>query len=89
MNHADYIPKTHEERVAYLESLPGETISPNECAKILGGSGYAYNITAKEGKLHIPHIWRGRNLRILKQPLLTILNGHIDTEKLVGWVPAA
>ena len=76
---------THAERIAYLESQPGETISPAVAAKVLGGSAYAYNITAREGKLHIPHIWRGRNLRILKQPLLTILQGGINTARLLGW----
>lgn len=78
---------THEERIHYLESQPGETISPTVAAQILGGSAYAYNITAREGKLHIPHIWRGRNLRILKQPLLTILRGDVNTTRLLDWGP--
>lgn len=70
---------THDQRIAYLEAQPGETISPTVAAKILGGSAYAYNITAKEGKLRIPHIWRGRNLRILKQPLLALIRDGSDT----------
>lgn len=80
---------THEERIAFLEDIPGETISPTVCAKILGGSAYAYNLTAREGKLHLPHIWRGRNLRILKTPLLKLLRDGADTRQLVGWGPNA
>jgi hypothetical protein len=69
---------THEERISFLESQPGETISPTVAARILGGSAYAYNLTAKEGKLRIPHIWRGRNLRILKTPLLKLIRDGSD-----------
>ena len=75
----------HEERIAYLEAQPGESISPAVVAKILGGSAYAYNLTAKEGKLRIPHFWRGRNLRILKSPLLALIrDGHDVTSSLWG-----
>ena len=69
---------SHEERIALLEAQPGETISPTVAARILGGSPYAYNLTAKEGKLRIPHIWRGRNLRILKTPLLKMIRDGYD-----------
>ena len=65
----------HSERILYLRELPGETISPTETAKVLGGNPYLYNVSAKEGSLTLPHIWRGRNLRILKQPLLDLLEG--------------
>ena len=69
---------SHEERIALLEAQPGETISPTVAARILGGSPYADNLTAKEGKLRIPHIWRGRNLRILKTPLLKMIRDGYD-----------
>lgn len=69
---------SHEERIAMLEAQPGETISPTVAARILGGSPYAYNLTAKEGRLKLPHIWRGRNLRILKTPLLKMIRDGYD-----------
>lgn len=69
---------SHEERIALLEAQPGETISPTVAARILGGSPYAYNLTAKEGRLKLPHIWRGRNLRILKTPLLKMIRDGYD-----------
>lgn len=66
---------THEERIAYLMALPGETISPTELAVVLGGDPYAYNLQAKAGKLTLPHLWRGRNLRIFRAPVLKVLQG--------------
>lgn len=66
---------THAERIAYLAALPDETISPTTLAQIIGGRAYAYNLAAKEARLELPHVWRGRNLRIFKAPLLTILQG--------------
>ena len=56
-----------DEKIRWLRELPDETISPAQLAKIAGGDPYSYNIMAKEGKLDIPHFWRGRNLRIWKQ----------------------
>ncbi len=76
---------THEERIALLERQPGETISPTVAAQVLGGSPYAYNLTAREGKLNLPHVWRGRNLRILKTPLLKLIRDGVDTAQLLGW----
>lgn len=66
---------THKERIAYLKTQTAETISPAQTAKLLGGDPYTYNVAAKEGKLTLPHIWRGRNLRILVQPLLQLVEG--------------
>ena len=68
---------THEERIQYLKSLPNETISPTEAAKILGGSPYWYNLAAKNGTLTLPYMWRGRNLRLFKAPILRILEGSV------------
>ncbi len=65
----------HSERILYLRDLPGETLSPKEAAKVLGGDPYAYNVAAKEGVLTLPYLWRGRNLRIFKQPILDLLEG--------------
>lgn len=76
---------THDERIAFLEKQPGETISPTIAAQVLGGKPYAYNIVAREGKLRLPHIWRGRNLRILKTPLLKLIRDGVDTAQLLGW----
>lgn len=70
---------SHQERIALLESLPGETISPAQLSQILGGNPYSYSLSAKRGQLDLPHIWRGRNLRIYKQPLLDILKGGSET----------
>ena len=64
------------EKLAYLRSLPGETISPKELAMVAGGSPYSYNLAAKEGKLDIPHLWRGRNLRIWKGPVIRLIGGQ-------------
>lgn len=67
---------THEERIDYLENLNRETLSPSELAMLIGGSPYAYNLAAKDGALTLPHIWRGRNLRIFRQPVLDLLKGN-------------
>lgn len=66
---------TREEKIAWLQSLPKETISPHQLAVIDGGDPYSYNVAAKEGKLTLPHIWRGRNLRIWKDPVLKMIGG--------------
>ena len=65
---------THAEKLAYLESV-GETISPTQLVRIIGGTAYGYNLSAQEGKLTLPHVWRGRNLRIFTRPLIEILGG--------------
>lgn len=66
---------THEERIALLEGQPGETVSPTVVSQVLGGTPYTYNITAKQGKLTLPHLWRGNRLLIFKQPLIDLLKG--------------
>ena len=66
---------THEQRIQLLLNAPGETISPSVAAKVLGGVAYWYNLSAQNGRMTLPHIWRGRNLRIFKQPILDILQG--------------
>lgn len=65
----------HSERIQYLENLDRETISPSELAMLLGGRPFAYNMAARDGSLSLPHIFRGRNLRIFRQPLLDLLKG--------------
>ena len=66
---------TREEKLDWLRSLPGETISPQQLAKVDGGDPYSYNIMAREGNLDIPHFWRGRNLRIWKGPVIRLIGG--------------
>ena len=66
---------TTEEKINWLQSLPTETISPKVLAVVAGGDPYSYNIMAKEGKLDLPHFWRGRNLRIWKQPVIRLIGG--------------
>ena len=66
---------TREEKLSWLRSLPGETISPSELARVAGGAPYYYNLAAREGKLDLPHIWRGRNLRIWKEPVIRLIGG--------------
>ena len=66
---------TREEKLEWLRSLPTETISPRQLSKVDGGDPYSYNIAAKEGKLNLPHIWRGRNLRIWKDPVIKLIGG--------------
>ena len=70
---------THDEKISLLQAQPGETISPTILAKIIGGNPYVYNLEARQGTLTLPHVWRGRNLRIFKEPLMKILQG--GTEK--------
>lgn len=67
---------TTEEKIDWLRSLPSETISPQVLAVVAGGDPYSYNLAAKEGKLDIPHFWRGRNLRIWKGPVIRIIGGN-------------
>lgn len=66
---------TRDEKIAWLRELPGETISPTQLAKVDGGDPYSYNLAAKEGKLDLPHMWRGRNLRIWKEPVIRLIGG--------------
>jgi hypothetical protein len=44
-------------------------------AEVAGGDPYSYNLAAREGKLDVPHFWRGRNLRIWKDPVIKLLGG--------------
>ena len=67
---------TSEEAVDFLKGLPSETISPSVMALVAGGDPYVYNIMAKQGKLDIPHFWRGRNLRIWKGPVIRLIGGE-------------
>lgn len=64
---------SHRERLELLQSQPGETISPSVLARVIGGKPYLYNVAAKNGQLSLPHVWRGRNLRIFKAPLMRLL----------------
>lgn len=68
---------THEQRIKYLESLDCETITPKAAAAVLGGSPYTLNVMAKNGKLPLRHMWRGRNLRIFRVSLIRLLKGDI------------
>lgn len=66
---------TREEKIEWLRQLPGETISPTQLAKVAGGSPYAYNLSARVGLMELPHMWRGRNLRIWKEPVIKLIGG--------------
>ena len=66
---------TKDEKIQFLRSLETETISPSVLAVVAGGDPYSYNVAAKEGKLDIPHFWRGRNLRIWKEPVIRLIGG--------------
>ena len=65
---------TTEEKIIFLKQLPSETISPSVMALVAGGDPYSYNLMAKKGELDIPHFWRGRNLRIWKQPVIKLIS---------------
>ena len=67
---------TGEEKVNWLRSLPSETISPRQLAMVDGGDPYSYNLAARDGRLNLPHMWRGRNLRIWKQPIIDLITGN-------------
>lgn len=64
-----------EEKLEWLKSIPSETISPYQLSCVAGGNSYYYNLSAKEGKFDLPHMWRGRNLRIWKQPVIDLIEG--------------
>ena len=66
---------TREEKLSFLRGLKDETISPRQLAMVAGGDPYGYNIMAREGKLELPHLWRGRNLRIWKEPVIKLIGG--------------
>ena len=66
---------TRDEKLDWLRSLPDETISPSQLAAVAGGNPYSYNVSAKEGTLDLPHLWRGRNLRIWKEPVIRLIGG--------------
>jgi len=75
---------TREEKIEWLESLPGEMISPCQLAVVTGESSYAYNVQAKEGKLALPHEWHGRNLRIWKWPVIKLIGGGEECADIVS-----
>ena len=64
-----------DQKIAWLRSIQDETISPAQLAKVAGGTPYSYNVAAIEGKLNLPHLWRGRNLRIWKEPVIRLIGG--------------
>ena len=66
---------TTAEKIDWLRSMDKVMISPRELAMVTGGSAYAYNICAKEGRLNLPHEWHGRNLRIWKEPVIKLIGG--------------
>lgn len=66
---------SHDQKIALLREQPGETVSPAVVAQVLGGRPYVYNLMARQGKLTLPHVWRGRNLRVFKAPLIKLLEG--------------
>lgn len=66
---------TREEKLEMLRAIPSETISPSQLAKVAGGDPYTYNLAAKQGSLDLPHLWRGRNLRIWKEPVIKLIGG--------------
>ena len=71
---------TRDEKLDFLRNLPGETISPSVMALVDGGDPYTFNLMAKEGKLDIPHYWRGRNLRIWKGPVIKKIEGETSVQ---------
>ena len=66
---------TTAEKIAFLQGLDAETISPKIMALVAGGDPYSYNLAAKKGKLDIPHFWLGSHLRIWKAPVIRLLGG--------------
>lgn len=67
---------TNTEAITMLEQMDATTISPRQLSEIIGGNPYSYNCAARDGRLDLPHIWRGRNLRIFVAPLLRMLKGE-------------
>ena len=65
---------SHEEKIAFLRGC-GETVTPAQLSQVLGGNPYTYNLMAKRGELTLPHIFRGRNLKIFTAPVIKMLEG--------------
>ena len=51
------------------------TVSPTEAAHVLGCTPYSLNCAAKCGRLGIPFVFAGRNLRISANGLLQFIEG--------------
>ena len=66
---------TREEKLKMLREIPNETISPKQLAMVAGGDAYYYNLAARKGELNLPYLWRGRNLRIWKDPVIKLIGG--------------
>lgn len=66
---------TKAEKLDFLKAIPEETISPTQLSRVIGGKPYSYNMAAVNGKLDLPHLWRGRNLRIWKEPVIRLIGG--------------
>lgn len=51
------------------------TLSPKQAAEVLNCHPYSLNVAAQQGRLTIPHLFAGRNLRISTAGLYTFVTG--------------
>lgn len=68
---------TKAEKIRYINSVKGETLSPRQVSLLLGGNPYSYNLAAYKSQLTLPHFLRGSYLRIFKEPIKQILLGNM------------
>lgn len=66
--------ESRSEQVAFLRKC-GPTCSPSQLAEVLGGNPYYYNVAARNGTLDFEFMWRGRNLRIFTESVISKLLG--------------
>ena len=60
-----------EALIAKLAASPDVWVTPSVAARVLGmTSAYGLNLAARDGRLGIPYIFSGRNLKISKAYLL-------------------
>lgn len=53
-----------------LAAMPGNSVSPRIAAQFLGVTQYGLNVAAKAGRLGLPYVFSGRNLKISKAAIL-------------------
>jgi len=70
------------------------TVPPRQAALVLGCKPYSLNLSAKDGRLNIPHTFVGNRLRISTNGLLNFLEGrgceyvgkHEKKQMDLGWL---
>ena len=70
-----------QDKIAFLNGIESEYLTPSQVSKVLGGNPYTYNLTAKQGKMTFPHMWRGNRLYVSKQGIINFIKGGTNDQK--------